>query len=285
MQFSAHTKALWLGVLGVTIFSLTFPLTRIAAPELGGAFVGLGRALVGAALAGLLLWFRREPFPKAHWKSIALVALGVVFGFPLFTSMALVYVPAAHGTIMIGLLPAATALMAVLLAGERPKPLFWGWTALGVAAVLGFAWQEGAGKPQLADGLLIIAVLFGGIGYAEGAKLARVLEGWRVICWALVVSAPVLVVPVFILAQGVSGSLEAWLAFAYVGCFSVFLGFFAWYKALAMGGITRIAPIQMVQPILSLLWAALIIAEPLSAFTWVAGVGITLIAWFTRQAA
>lgn len=185
--------AFWWGALGVLGFSFTLPATRLAVSELDGTVVGLGRAVVAAGLAALVLLVTRQPLPPRHlWGRLAVVALGVVFGFPLFSAWALEQVPAAHGAVIVGLLPAATAVMAALRGGERPSSGFWFASLCGLGAVLAFAAAQGAGRPQPADGLILIAVLLGALGYAEGGRLARELGGWQVISWALVLSAPVL---------------------------------------------------------------------------------------------
>lgn len=219
-------------LLGVVAFSMSLVATRIAVPELGGVFVGLGRALVAAMLAGAVLLARGERLPeRRHWLGLSLTALGVVIGFPLFTSIALLHVPAIHGVVIVGLLPAATAVLGVLRAQERVPGLFWGAVTLGVLGILVFAITEGAGALRLEDGYLLLAVLLGALGYAEGGRLAKELGGWRVICWALVLVAPVLVVPVALNVPANLSSVTpvAWLGFVYVSAVSMFLGFFAWY--------------------------------------------------------
>ena len=260
-----------LGFVGVVAFSLTLPMTRLAVPALGGAFVGLGRAEVAALLALVVLLARRERVPaRRHWAGLATVALGVVLGFPLLTSLALEHVPSVHGAVIVGLLPAATAVMAVVRGGERPGVGFWLACGAGVVAVLLFAAAQGAGRPQPADGLLLGAVLLGALGYAEGGRLSRELGGWRVICWALVLAAPLLVVPALLAATRVDWGdvgAGAWFGFAYVAAVSAFLGFFAWYQGLALGGIARVGQIQLVQPVLTLLWAALFLSEAVSLGT------------------
>jgi len=262
-----------LGGLGVLCFSLTLPATRAADPAFGGIVVGLGRALVAAALAGLLLAARHEhPPARRHWPGLVIVALGVVVGFPLCSALALQHLPATHGAVVTGLLPAATAVMAVLRADERPPRAFWGGVAVGVAAVLVFAAVQGAGRPQAGDLLLLAAVALGGLGYAEGGRLARELGGWRVICWALLLAAPVLIVPVALALprHGVVIPASAWLGFAYVSCVSMFLGFFAWYRGLALGGVARIGQLQLVQPVLTLGWSAALLGERVTLPTVVA---------------
>jgi drug/metabolite transporter (DMT)-like permease len=267
---------LLLGFLGVLTFSFTLPFTRIASPELGGAFVGMGRALLAAILAVGVLRIRREPVPaRHHWRGLVLVAMGTVFGFGLLTSIAMQTVPAVHGVVVVGLLPAATAVMAVVRAGERPNLAFWLACAAGVISVLIFAIVQGAGSLQQGDVWLLAAVAMAALGYAEGGRLAREMGGWRVISWALAFSLPVLVVVVGVLVwrDGVpAGGAAAWWSFLYLATFSMYLGFFPWYRGLALGGVARVGQIQLVQPVFSLVWAAILLGEPISLGTALASV-------------
>ena len=274
------------GALGVLAFSFTLPATRLAVHDLDATVVGLGRALVAALLAGAVLAARHEPLPAArHLPSLAVVALGVVVGFPLGTSLALAHVPAAHGAVIVGLLPAATAAMAVVRARERPSVRFWIAVAAGLVAVLAFAASQGAGRPQAGDLLILLAVALGALGYAEGGALAREIGGWRVICWALALSAPFLapVVAWKVAQTGLHGGLNAWLGFAYVSVFSMFLGFFAWYRGLARGGVARIGQLQLAQPVLTLLWSALILGERFGPGTVVAALAVLSCAAITQR--
>jgi drug/metabolite transporter (DMT)-like permease len=256
--------AVLLGVLGVLGFSGSLPATRVAVEQLDPTFVGVGRAVVAGVLAAGLLAVTRQRRPtRVQLRPLALVSLGVVFGFPLFTALALHSLSSAHGAVVVGLLPAATAVAAVLFAGERPSGAFWAASAAGLVAVLAFAGAQGAGLPSAADGLVLVAVAFGALGYAEGGALSRELGGWQTICWALVLSLP-LTIPVTVVAAAagdVSGGPAAWSGFAYVSLVSMFLGFFAWYAGLARGGIARIGQVQLAQPILTLVWAALLLGE------------------------
>ena len=273
---STASMGLLLGLIGVLIFSFTLPLTRIAAPELGGAFVGMGRAFIAALLALGLLLVRRERFPeRSAWQGLVLVALGCVFGFGLFSSIAMQTVPAVHGIVVVGLLPAATAVMAVLRAGEHPGLPFWLACAAGFVSVLVFAFTQGAGSLQAGDLWLLAAVLLAALGYAEGGVLARTMGGWRVISWALVFSLPVLTVVVgtMIWRNGFpAGDGAAWWSFVYLAIFSMYLGFFPWYAGLAMGGVARVGQMQLVQPVFSLIWAAILLGEHISLGTALASV-------------
>lgn len=264
------TRGLLLGLAGVAIFSLTMPFTRMAVFELDPVFVALGRALGAAVLAGAWLVWRRSPLPpRDALLPLALVALGVVIGFPLLSSIALQTLPAAHGAVVAGVLPLATALYAALRGDERPSAAFWAVALLGANLVLVFALLDGGGALQLADLLMLLAVAAGAMGYAEGGKLARTLGGPETICWALLLAA----VPVALLLAWRHGDgldafagvgAAAWLALGYVTVFSMFIGFFFWYRGLALGGVARVGQVQLLQPFMSLAGAALLLGEPLT---------------------
>jgi drug/metabolite transporter (DMT)-like permease len=273
------------GALGVLAFSFSLPATRLAVEDLNPTFVGLGRALVAAALAAGLLALRRERIPgRRDIPRLLLTGLGVVIGFPLFSSLALRELTSAHATVIVGLLPVATAIFAVTQGGERPGRGFWAAALAGLAAVLAFAATQGATGPAVADLYVLLAVALAGFGYAEGATLSRRYGGWQVICWALVLTAPFLVPVVAVSAAGgVAASPEAWLGFVYVSLFSMFLGFFAWYRGLALGGIARIGQIQLAQPVLTLVWAALLLGEPVTAATVAAALAVLACVGLTQR--
>lgn len=277
---------LW-GSVGVLAFSFSLPATRLAVDDLDPTVVGLGRALVAAALAGALLAWRREPLPaRADWPRLAIVAIGVVIGFPILTSLALRDVPSAHASVIVGLLPAATAVMAVARAGERPSPAFWAAAGAGLVAVLIFAATQGAGGVSTADVYTLIAVPLCALGYAEGGALARRYGGWQVICWALVLAAPALI-PIVALAAadaGLHADAESWLGFAYVAAISMFLAFFAWYRGLALGGVARIGQIQLAQPVITLVWAAALLGEEVTAGTVAAALAVLACVGATQRA-
>jgi drug/metabolite transporter (DMT)-like permease len=261
---SRTREGLLLGGLGVLAFSLTLPATRAAVPELGGMVVGLGRVVVAAVLAGVLLAVRRERLPeRRHWPRLALVAGGMAVGFPLLSSLAMRDMPASHGAVLVGLLPAATAVAAVFRARERPSPAFWLVSAAGLMAVLAFAAAQGAGAPTAGDGLVLLALASAAVAYAEAGALSRELGAWRVLCWMLVLAGPV-VLPVVALsvdARMLEANPRAWAGFAYVSGVSMFLGCLAWYHGLALGGVARVSQIQLLQPLLSLGWSALLLGE------------------------
>jgi drug/metabolite transporter (DMT)-like permease len=269
------TRGLFFGFLGVLAFSFTVPFTRVAVGALDPAFVGLGRAMVAAALAAALLLATRQGLPeRRHWRGLIVTGSGVVVGFPLFTSLALRELPSADAAVIVGLLPAATAVMAVLRAGERPSRAFWGACVFGLFAVLLFAVSQGAGLvPERGHLLVLLAVVLCSLGYAEGGALAQEIGGWRVISWSLVIFAPFLApfVAWSVLGSGGAGLAgagpAAWACFAYVSVVSMFLGFFAWYRGLAEGGVARVGQVQLSQPVLTLLWSVLLLGERVGPLT------------------
>lgn len=269
---NATAQGLIWGGLGVLAFSMSLPATRLTVTGgIDGALAGLGRAVIAGLLAALVLLAARRPLPRRDlWPRLGLVALGVVLGFPLLTSLALSSASAGHGIIVAGLIPIATAVVAVTRSRERLSPAFWGSAAAGVAAVLLFALTRGAGSLAASDLLLLGAVAAAGLGYAEGGALAREMGGIWVICWALVLALPL--TAALTLAAADLGSLwtatpSAWAGFAYLSIVSMFLGFFPWYRGLALGGVARVGRLQLAQPVLSLIWAALLLGEPMTGAT------------------
>ncbi len=269
-RLSRETSGMLLGLVGVAIFGLTFPATRLAVADLPPAFVALGRAVVAALLAGAWLLWKRLPLPpRAALLPLALVSLGCIIGFPWLTSIALTTLPASHGAVLVGILPLATAAFSALRGNERPSPGFWAVALAGSAVVVAFALHQGGGSFHTADLLMFAAVLLAAIGYTEGARLSQAMGGQQVISWALVLSAPLLA-PALLWISWPDGAviahagLKAWLGFAYVAAFSMYIGFFFWYGGMVRGGIARVGQVQLVQPFITLAAASLILGEPLA---------------------
>ncbi len=257
-------RGLVMGAIGVAIFAISLPATRLAVQGLDPWFVTGGRAAIAGALAALFLAATRAPIPRGgDWLSLGLVAGGVVIGFPLLTALALQIVPSTHGILFVGFLPCLTALCGIWRIGEKPRPGFWLWALLGGAAILVYAWRQSDGQLHMADGLLIGAILACAIGYAEGARLSRGMGADRAISWALILALP-LTLPVAILFwpdRPGDVSLPAWGGFLYVSIFSMFVGFLFWYRGLAWGGIARVGQLQLLQPFLALGFAHLLLGE------------------------
>ncbi|PHN28809.1 DMT family transporter [Pseudomonas sp. ICMP 561] len=274
---SRDNTGMALGLLGVIIFSLTLPMTRIVVEEIHPLLNGLGRALVAAIPAAALLLWRRERWPtRQQFKGLCFVILGVIVGFPVLSSWAMQTLPSSHGALVNGLQPLIVAMYAAWLHRERPSKAFWACAALGSALVLTYAMIQGAGSISSGDLLMLAAIALGGLGYAEGGRLAREMGGWQVICWALVLAFPLLLGPVLYLASQHQGAISAptlW-AFGYVTLFSQFIGFFAWYAGLAMGGIARVGQVQLLQIFFTIAFSALWFGEHIDPLTWVFAAGV-----------
>lgn len=255
------------GFIGVAIFAGSLPATRAAVADLDPTFLTSARATIAALLGLMLLLVLRQPRPKAtDLPSLALTALGVVIGFPLLTALALRHVTSAHSIIFLGLLPLCTAIFAVLRGGERPRPAFWLFSAVGSAFVVGYAAMGGVEASPEGDLLMLAAVVVCGMGYAEGARLSRSLGGWQVISWALVLSLPVmLTVALLTMPKSFDHTgVPAWIGLAYVSLFSMLIGFVFWYRGLAQGGIAAVGQLQLFQPFMGLGLAALLLHEKVS---------------------
>lgn len=265
----------------MTAFSFTVPLTRTAVQggHMSALFVGSGRAVLAALLAAGLLRVTRQRAPQGtQWLRVGVVAAGVVLGFPVLTSYALMTAPASHGAVVIAVLPAMTAVLAVVRSHERPRTSFWVAAALGAIAAIGFAALQGGGLSGLhrSDLLLFAAVLACAIGYAEGGLLARELGSWQTISWALVIASPLMgaLTAVAVAQHRPTGTPVEWGAFAYLAVVSMFLGFLAWYRGLAIGPMTRVSQVQLTQPVMSICWAALFLHEGIGWPTLLGGVSV-----------
>ncbi|MFF7475570.1 EamA family transporter [Streptomyces sp. NPDC008092] len=254
--------------LGVVAFSLTFPATAWGLEGFGPWALVAVRSVLAAAMAGGCLLFLRVRVPeRRHWAGLAVVAAGVVLGFPLLTTLALETSTTSHAAVVVGLLPLTTALFSALRTGIRPSRAFWAAALAGAVAVLAFTVAQSGGALTAADGYLFAALVVCAAGYTEGGRLARIMPGWQVIGWALVgclpLTVPAAVValsyePVVWNAHGVAGVL--WVAAG-----SQFLGLVLWYRGMAAVGIPKASQLQLAQPLLTLVWSVLLLGEHLTA--------------------
>ncbi len=287
-----------LGALGVLVFALTIPMTRLAsgtldAPQLPAVFVAIARAGLGGLLAVAWLAATRAPWPRpAQWRQLGLTSLGVVFGFPFFLGLAVQRVDAAHAAVVSGLLPIATALIGAALMHQRPSRGFWACAWLGTGLVVGFAFWKGGATLQPADGLLLLAVAWGGFGYVMGARLSAPQGDGRppmppqqVISWVLVGCLPVTLPVAWATAPAAPVAWSAWGGFVYVSVFSVWLGFFAWYRGLQLGGMMRVSQIQLLQPFLSMFLAVPLLGEALDGLTVACSLAVMATVFLSRRMA
>lgn len=273
--------------LGVLAFSLTFPSTVWGLESFGPWSLVALRSLLAALIAGCALLAGRVPVPgRCHWAGLAVVAGGVVVGFPLLTSLALQTSTSSHAAVVVGLLPLTTALFSALRTGSRPPHAFWIAALTGAAVVIAFTVQQSGGKLSGGDLYLFGALVVCAAGYTEGGRLAGVMPGWQVIGWALVLALPLAVAgaavalpfePVHLTARGVVGLV--WVA---VG--STFLGLYVWYRGMAEIGVPRASQLQLAQPLLTLVWSFLALGEEVSAAAPVAAVAVLVCIAVTQRA-
>lgn len=290
-KFRRESVDVWFcAFFGIAGFSLTLPMTRLALAVFDPVFLTLGRALIAASLSAIALLSTRQKIPPLrYWWRFAIVSACVVFGFPLLSSLAMQQVPASHGAAIVGLIPLASTLVAVLRGDERPSSASWASLCACCVVVVAFATAAGGGKMQLADWRLFAAVIAGGIGYAEGALLARRFGHWQTICWALLLSSPLSVA--WLIHRGVAWSpqwflseaLPAWCGFIYIGTVSMFAGFMLWYRALALGGIARVGQLQFLQPFMTMAAASLFFGETLQGGAIACAAGIFLLIFCTQH--
>jgi drug/metabolite transporter (DMT)-like permease len=285
---SRETVGLLLGFIGVVLFGGSLPFTRLAMQSLDPWFVTAARAALAGLLAGTVLLVLRRPLPdRATLARLAIVSLCLVAGFPGFTALALLSVGASHGGVVLGIMPLATALAAVALAGERPAPRFWLAAIVGAALVTGFALREGAGRLSPGDLLLAGAVVSAALGYALSGQLTRDLKsGWEVISWALILALPVSAPLALVLApaEPSSVSLASWIGLGYVAVLSQYVGFFAWNAGLAVGGIARVSQVQLLQTFVTLVLAATLNGERVDAVTWLVAALVVALVLIGRKA-
>ena len=275
-----------MGAAGVLVFSLSLPVTRLAVQELDPTFVAFARMTLAGTAAAMLLAVRRGPLPtRRQLPGLAAVALGVVIGFPLLSTLAMHETDASHGAVVVAIIPIATAVAATVLTGERPSPRFWLAALAGALLVVGFALWRSHGALASADLYLLVASILCAIGYAVGADIARTMPALNVIAWALVFSLPLAVVLTSIRLPAVDwhAGPVAWLALLYVALMSQFAGFYFWYGGLARGGIAQVGQVQLLQTFLTLVASALILGERLDPVTLVFAAATVGTVWLARQ--
>ena len=278
MNQREQSLGMWLGFLAVVVFAVTLPMTRLATgtaedPQLSAWFITFGRAALAGALSIAFLLITRSPWPtQAQRKPLFFALLGNVIGFPLLLGFALRHVTSGHAAVFTALLPLATAAMSAWVLHLRARLAFWVCAVLGASLVLVFsllrAYQQGTGfVPEWADLLLLGAVLSAAVGYVYGAQVTPSLGAERVICWVCVMALPLTVPGALWNWPQQPIHTSSWLALGYVGVFSRWAGFFAWFRGLAMGGPLRVSQLQLLQPFLSILVAVPLLGESLEVMT------------------
>ena len=264
-----ETRGLLLGLLAVAAFSLTLPATRAALVSFDPVFVCAARIVLAAGPAAIYLAAGRHRWPnRSEFKALCAVVAGVVFGFPLFSALAMQHVDASHGGVVLGIMPLTVAATGALVYKERPSPTFWLFAVLGSAVVVAFSLMRSRGGIEPADLYLLIAVITASVAYAVGATVSRSLGGLQTISWALLMALPIWI-PTLILffPDTLAGTPGAWIGLLYVALISQFLAFLPWFRGLALGGIARVGQTQLLQPFLTIIASALLLGESINLVT------------------
>ena len=261
-----------IGFIGILVFSLTLPVTKIAVLSFNPYFIAFGRACLAGLFALAYLLYQQAPLPsKTDLVKIAVIALGVVFGFPIFTTVAMQEGSSSHGAVILGMMPLATTVIGVIRFKERPSIGFWLVSMLGAGLVMVYALLKSSGSVSYIDGLLVLGGICACIGYVEGGELSRKMNPRAVISWALVISLPINIVATYFTFSSTywNADLIAWTSFVYLSLFPMYLGFFFWYEGLAIGGIARVSQVQLIQPFCTLLAASFFLGDSLTAMNMV----------------
>ena len=280
-----------LGVMAVMAFSLTLPITKYLTPFLSIWDIGFGRSLLAAIVAVVILLAYKQSWPnRSQLLKLCIVASGIVFGFPVLTAVGMQSVPSSHGGVILGGLPIATALVGCFLSGERPSWIFWLVALSGFIVIALYSMVSAGAASDLAlysgDFALFGAVLFAGLGYAQGGLLAREMGGWQVICWTLVVSLPLLVPLTWFYADWSAFQalpLSGWATFVFLAVINSLIGFFFWYKALALGGVTKISQVQLLQTFFTFIFAALWLGEEITLIIVIFLIITLIIVWLSKK--
>lgn len=261
---SRQTLGMALGFIGIAIFGGTLPATRLAVAGLDPFFITVGRAATSGLLSAALLLVLRRRWPNMqHIRTIIICIATLVFGFPGLMALAMQTVPAAHGGVVLGILPLTTAAAASVILGERPSLRFWLLAGLGTTVVVIFALRDSGGEITMGDVYLFLAAISTSVGYVYAANLSRAMPGWETISWILALALPLTLPLTLWLWPADPGSVpfNAWIGFAYVSVFSMFVGFFAWNAGLAMGGVARVSQVQLLQTFVTLGLSAVVNGE------------------------
>ena len=277
--FTRENYGFLLGFIGVVIFSLTLPITRhLTQVDFTSLEIGFGRGFLAGLASVFILLFKGQFKPgnlpdKTDLRKLVITAIGVVFAFPIFTAIAMQTIPAGNGGIVLAAVPLSTAIFAELLSEENPTTKFWGIAVIGFITVTVFRLLTndlGIINIGFGDFALLVCVVIGGMGYAQGGILGKTMSGWKVICWALVISLP-LVIPLTILnfdvthlIQVANDSFVSILLFAFLCLFNNLIGFFFFYEGLGMGGVARVSQVDLFRPFFTFFFSVVFLGETMT---------------------
>ena len=276
--------------VGVLMFSFSVPLTKEAVGGFDPFLTATGRAVMAGLLAAVVLVIRRVPLPaRRHWSPLFFTMLGAVFGWPILLALALQRTTSAHVAVIAAFMPLTTAVLAVLRTHERVSWQFWAAASAGTAALVAFAVSQGgaSGGDLEADLLTVGAVISSAWCYVLGASVTRALPGWQVISWVVVFALPLTVPASIVLWLATSGDYHPgageWTSLVVLGVSSMYVGFFAWYRGLALAGIAHGSQVQQLQALLTLGWSALLLGEHITVSTVLAALAVIVAVFWSQR--
>ena len=267
MTFSHETKGMLIGLIGISMFSLTLPFTQMAVKEMSPFFVAFSRATIAGFCALILLILGKYKLPtKNQIIRLIIIAIGIVYGFPIFTSMAMTTLPSSHSGIVLGILPLTMSVLAAIRYNEKASLAYWITSIIGASLVVTYAFIDNNGFLIIEDLWLLFAILFVSVGYSEGGNLSKEMGSIAVVSWALVLTLPFNIIATYFFYETSfsSVSFQALISLSYVGLFSMYIGFFFWYKGIAIGGISRVGQVQLIQPFLTIFAAFFLTNEKIT---------------------
>ena len=286
IESSQINKGMMFGFMGVLVFSFTLPITRLIIPFMDPIFLGLGRSVIAAVVAVIILMVLKQPLPTLRQAALLLIAAsGVVWGFPVLSALGMQTVPASHGSVVTGLLPLITAIFATFIMKEFPSIGFWAAAFVGAMLVIGFSLIKGGMMLHKGDIYLFASSIIGGLGYAVGGKISKEIGGWQVICWALVLSFPITATGAWVMKPDDLFNFPHYVyaSFLYLALASQLFGFFFWNRGLVLGGIARVSQVQLLQPFLSIFAAIIILGESVDVMTYGFALAVILIIAISRK--
>jgi drug/metabolite transporter (DMT)-like permease len=282
IQLSDETKGYILAFIGIVVFALTLPVTRwVVSTDTAGSLSPIFVTVCRAAIAGLcglgyLIWQGALAFPRKLNGPLLISALGTVFAFPYFLGMGLTAAPSVQAAVVTGFMPICTAVFASVYFRQKQTTKFWVCALVGLLLILAFSAYQGLGVLRLADVFLVLAVMTGAVGYVSGVKVSSTMPASHAISWILVISLPISLPATIWLWPDEPISVSRAIGLGYLGMFSMWLGFFAWYKGLVLGGTMRVSQVQLLQPFIALLLSAWLLGEKLDLSTIVFAIALIL---------
>lgn len=292
-QLSNETKGYALAFLGVVVFALTLPVTRWivqadSIDPLSPLFVTVCRATI-AGLCGLAYLYGQKVLvlPKKRnnglISALLISALGTVLAFPFFLGLGLTQAPSVQAAVVTGFLPICAAVFASLYFKQQQPLTFWLCALTGLLLIVAFSAYQGLGVLRLADLFLVLAVVTGAAGYVAGVRVSSVMPASHAISWVLVISLPLTLPATIWLWPSTPFTFSHIIGLSYLGVFSMWLGFIAWYKGLVLGGMIRVSQVQLLQPFVALVLSAWLLGETLNIITIVFALALILTVLISKR--